>query len=37
MSYPDPSYFGENGEKTATIRRADAPADLTYSNGGSVD
>jgi mannose-6-phosphate isomerase-like protein (cupin superfamily) len=37
MSYPDPVYFGESGEVSATARRADAPPDLTYRNGGTVD
>lgn len=37
MSYPDPVYFGDHGERSATIRRGDAEPDLTYRNGGTVD
>jgi mannose-6-phosphate isomerase-like protein (cupin superfamily) len=37
MSYPDPVYFGDDGEQSATMRRAGTEPDLTYSNGGSVD
>lgn len=37
MSYPDPVYFGSDGERTATIRREGTPADLTYRSGGTVD
>jgi hypothetical protein len=37
MSYPDPVYFGESGEVSATARQADAPHDLAYRNGGTVD
>jgi mannose-6-phosphate isomerase-like protein (cupin superfamily) len=31
--YPDPVYLGETGEASATVRRADAPAELVYPNG----
>src|SRR5687767_5901415 len=37
MSYPDPVYFGESGETSAHVRRSDAPPDLVYANGGTVD
>ncbi|AKU15610.1 cupin domain-containing protein [Luteipulveratus mongoliensis] len=37
MSYPDPVYFGDDGELTATLRRGDAQPDLTYTKGGTVD
>ena len=37
MSYPPELYHRDEGEATAWIRRDDAPADLTYSNGGTVD
>ena len=37
MSYPDPVYFGSDGERSATMRRGDADADLAYRNGGTVD
>jgi mannose-6-phosphate isomerase-like protein (cupin superfamily) len=33
MSYPDPRYLGETGELTATIRRADDPAELRTTTG----
>jgi mannose-6-phosphate isomerase-like protein (cupin superfamily) len=36
MSYPEPTYFGETGETSATYRPADAPAELTYPNGTTV-
>lgn len=34
--YPDPAYTGDGGETNATLVRADAPADLTYSGGGTA-
>jgi mannose-6-phosphate isomerase-like protein (cupin superfamily) len=34
--YPDPVYLGENGEASATLRRADAPPELVYPNGTRV-
>ena len=34
--YPDAVYNGEGGEATATLHRADAPADLVYPNGTRV-
>jgi mannose-6-phosphate isomerase-like protein (cupin superfamily) len=37
MSYPPELYHRDEGEATAWIRRDDAPADLTYANGGTVD
>jgi len=37
MSYPDPSYFGEAGEASVTVRRADSPPDLDYGGGNTVD
>lgn len=37
MSYPDPVYFGDSGEVSAHVRRSDAPPDLVYANGGTVD
>ncbi len=37
MTYPDPVYHGRDGEQSAQIRRSDEPADLEYTNGGSVD
>ena len=37
MTYPDPTYFGEHGTTSATIRRGDSPPDLAYKNGGTVD
>ncbi|MFL6142462.1 MAG: cupin domain-containing protein [Labedaea sp.] len=37
MSYPDPRYFGETGEVDCVFRRDDAPPDLTYNSGGTVD
>jgi len=36
MSYPEPSYLGETGEPTATVRRAGTPAELVYPNGTRV-
>src|SRR6187549_1510445 len=37
MSYPEPTYFGEAGEISATFRPATAPPDLIYPNGTAVD
>lgn len=37
MSYPDPVYFGDEGQQSATIRPAEADPDLTYTTGGTVD
>lgn len=37
MSYPEPSYLGEMGEASATLRRNSAPADVTYTNGTTAD
>jgi quercetin dioxygenase-like cupin family protein len=37
MSYPDPVYFGDEGERSATLRPHDDGPDLTYRNGGTVD
>jgi mannose-6-phosphate isomerase-like protein (cupin superfamily) len=37
MSYPDPVYLGESGEVSARLRPDDAPADITYPNGTTVD
>ena len=37
MSYPDPRYRGDAGEVTATVRRADAPPDLVFPTGVTVD
>jgi mannose-6-phosphate isomerase-like protein (cupin superfamily) len=37
MSYPEPRYFGETGEASATLRRTSAPADVTYTNGTTAD
>ena len=34
--YPDPAYLGEDGEVSATLRRADAEAELVYPNGTRV-
>ena len=36
MSYPDPVYHG-SGEVSARLRPTDAPADITYPNGTTVD
>jgi mannose-6-phosphate isomerase-like protein (cupin superfamily) len=33
MSYPDPRYLGDTGEASATIRRADHPAELRTATG----
>jgi mannose-6-phosphate isomerase-like protein (cupin superfamily) len=36
MSYPDPVHLGA-AESSAWIRRSDAPHDLEYGSGGTVD
>lgn len=36
MSYPDVCYFGETGEISATLRRADAGADLRMGTAAAV-
>lgn len=36
MSYPEPRYFGDEGEINAYFRPASAPPDLRYPNGGSA-
>ncbi len=37
MSYPDPEYHGDSGEVSARLRPTDAPPDITYPNGTTVD
>ena len=37
MSYPDAIYHGDSGEVSARLRPTDAPADLVYPNGTTVD
>jgi mannose-6-phosphate isomerase-like protein (cupin superfamily) len=37
MSYPEPRYFGDSGEVSATLRPHDAKPDLTYKSGVRVD
>jgi mannose-6-phosphate isomerase-like protein (cupin superfamily) len=37
MSYPDPVYHGDSGEISARLRPTDAPSDITYPNGTTVD
>lgn len=37
MTYPDPRYFGEAGELSATYRPASQAPDLTYPSGTTVD
>lgn len=37
MSYPEPLYFADTGEKSARLRRHDAEPDLTYASGVKVD
>lgn len=37
MSYPSPRYHGGPGEVSASRRPSDAPADLAYANGNTVD
>jgi quercetin dioxygenase-like cupin family protein len=36
VSYPEAKYVGEMGETSARLRRADQPAELVNSRGGSV-
>ena len=36
MSYPEPKYHGESGEASATLHRADDPAELVYPSGVEV-
>jgi mannose-6-phosphate isomerase-like protein (cupin superfamily) len=36
MSYPDPRYTGDTGEKSATFRSADHEPELTFPNGNTV-
>jgi mannose-6-phosphate isomerase-like protein (cupin superfamily) len=36
MTYPPPRYLGADGERSATLRPATAPPDLTYPSGGSA-
>lgn len=35
MSYPDPKYFGDDGEVSAILRPAGQPYDLELSKGGT--
>ncbi len=37
MSYPEPRYFGADGEVSATFRPDGAPPDITYQAGGTAD
>jgi mannose-6-phosphate isomerase-like protein (cupin superfamily) len=37
MSYPDPRYLGDGGEVSASYHPADAPPDLRYESGTTVD
>ena len=37
MSYPEPTYHGEAGEASATVRRNSSPPDITYANGTTAD
>lgn len=37
LPYPPERYHGADGEVTARLRRADAPADLVYDSGVRVD
>ena len=37
MSYPEPRYHAEGGEVSAIFRPADAPPDLVYRSGNTVD
>jgi mannose-6-phosphate isomerase-like protein (cupin superfamily) len=37
VSYPDPVYFGDHGEASATYRPAGAPHDLGEEPGNTVD
>jgi mannose-6-phosphate isomerase-like protein (cupin superfamily) len=36
MSYPEPRYHGDHGEKSATYRPTDHAPDLVYPNGNHV-
>ncbi|GAA0929461.1 cupin domain-containing protein [Nonomuraea longicatena] len=36
MTYPDPLYFGDNGEASATYRPAGTAPDLVHANGTRV-
>jgi mannose-6-phosphate isomerase-like protein (cupin superfamily) len=36
MSYPEPRYFGESGEVSASLRRSDHEPELVQTTGGSV-
>lgn len=36
LSYPPPAYAGETGLVNATLRRADAPPEVTYTSGGAA-
>jgi quercetin dioxygenase-like cupin family protein len=35
MSYPEPVYLGDGGERSAVLRPAGAEPELTYPNGGT--
>lgn len=37
MSYPEPRYFGETGEVSATYRPTGTPPEITYANGTTAD
>lgn len=37
MSYPEPRYFRETGQASATLRRNSAPADISYASGTTAD
>lgn len=37
MSYPEPRYFDDGGEVSATFRPSTQAPDLTYPTGGTVD
>ena len=36
MTYPEPRYFGDDGEASATFRPADHPPEVSYANGGAA-
>jgi quercetin dioxygenase-like cupin family protein len=36
MSYPEPKYFGDGGENSGRLRRADAEPELVNTSGGGV-
>jgi len=36
MTYPDPRYLGDTGERSATYRPAGSEPDLVYRNGNAV-